>query len=78
MGSTWIAIDGGLIDSRIRSLAISNQNIYAGTESNGVWYRPIDEIITNTEALININEVFLLYPNPSTTNLFINNTNKKN
>ncbi len=47
-GESWTAVNNGFLENRpsIWSLAIYNNDIYAGTESYGVWKRPLSEVIT--------------------------------
>jgi hypothetical protein len=58
----------GLTNLKVHTLALDNNtNIYAGTD-NGIWWRPLSEIITSVEPLTSeLPHEFLLsqnYPNP--------------
>ena len=46
-GATWIAVNNGLSDSDILSLAVIGKDIFAGTNGFGVWKCPISEIINS-------------------------------
>jgi len=45
-GAHWTAVNDGLTNLQIRSLAVSRENLFAGTWGDGVWLRPLPEIIT--------------------------------
>ncbi len=75
-GDTWKAVDSGLTNTNIISLAVSNDDVYAGTSGSGVWKRPLSEMITSvTPPSGNIPKSFLLsqnYPNPFNPSTVIN------
>ncbi len=48
-GSSWAAVDSGLTDTYICSLYASGPYLYAGTFMDGVWRRPITEILTGVK-----------------------------
>jgi photosystem II stability/assembly factor-like uncharacterized protein len=66
-GGTWNTINAGLTDTSILSLCIADNYLFVGTD-NGLWQRPISEVISGVEN--NSNEKpsnFMLeqnYPNP--------------
>lgn len=46
-GQTWIHVSKGLPDSTdVLSLAADSTSLYAGTLDNGIWRRPLSEMIT--------------------------------
>jgi hypothetical protein len=72
-GANWTAINSGLFNTQVRSLAVTNSTIYAGTYENQsfageVWKRPLSEIISAVEdQSTGIPTSFILrqnYPNP--------------
>ena len=67
-GLNWSYVNTGLADQNVRSLFIKDSYLYAGTDFNGVWRRPLSEIITDVyEKPISSPEDFALfqnYPNP--------------
>ncbi len=48
-GVNWTVANTGLTDTTIGSLAITNSFLFAGTNGNGVWRRPLSELITGIE-----------------------------
>jgi hypothetical protein len=44
-GTSWTDVSVGLTNTIIWTLAVSGTNLFAGTNGNGVWRRPLDEII---------------------------------
>ncbi len=67
-GSSWNAINAGLTDLDVLSLAVKGDTLFAGTFSSGVWKRPLSEIITSADDIqIGLPTDFILkqnYPNP--------------
>ncbi len=78
-GKTWQSINSGLpAHSNVSALAVCDSILIAGTNSNGVWKRPLSEISTSVEVhLKDLPMHFSLYQNypnpfnPSTTISFI-------
>jgi photosystem II stability/assembly factor-like uncharacterized protein len=80
-GSSWTAINSGLTNLSVLSLAVSGTDLFAGTSSggsNGVWRRPLSDIITSAkETILNqIPDKYSIgqnYPNPfnPTTSLLV-------
>ena len=66
-GVNWIEINEGLLATDVRSLGISDTNLFAGTRE-GVWRRTLYEIIVSAEELPNhlpsSFSLFQNYPNP--------------
>lgn len=63
----WTKDNTGISAANFRSLTVNNQYIFAGNFGNGVWKRPLSQIVTS--ATVNTHEVhsFQLsqnYPNP--------------
>jgi hypothetical protein len=51
-GNTWTVINTGLPNNWVRKLVVNNGNIYAGTETIGVWKLQIsDTIITSVNQI---------------------------
>jgi photosystem II stability/assembly factor-like uncharacterized protein len=67
-GTSWEDVSTGLTNMDITSLAISNSYICAGTGGNGIWRRPLSEMITGVYGKNNrYSRYFYLsqnYPNP--------------
>ena len=67
-GINWDSKSDGLGDQNVKSLFVNGSFLYAGTELNGVWRRPLSELITevNEKSILLPNEFFLFqnYPNP--------------
>jgi len=78
-GRSWYSVNSNLPDDySAQSLAIIGNNLFAGTWGNGVWQRPLSEMVTGIKDPINQTPPrFMLqqnYPNPfnpSTTISFI-------
>lgn len=49
MGSSWKPVSIGLAQTIVYSLTIYGDNLLAGTAYNGVWKRPLSEMITSIE-----------------------------
>lgn len=49
-GSSWTAVDSGLTDTYICSLYANGPYLYTGTFMDGVWRRPIAELLTDVKA----------------------------
>jgi ligand-binding sensor domain-containing protein len=67
-GANWKDIKEGLNNLSIYSLAVNDTYIFAGSDRDGVWRRPISEVITNIKNnQNNLPTDYLLkqnYPNP--------------
>lgn len=67
-GSTWKAMNTGMVDTTVYSLAIVGTNLFAGTDSSGVWSRPLLEMTASVHTFSNRTPLqFRLeqnYPNP--------------
>ena len=66
---SWIQVNAGLTNPFIKSLIISGNNIFAGTEGSGVWKRPLSEIlgVNETENKIGVT----ISPNPATEKVIL-------
>ncbi len=66
-GTSWTSVNAGLTNDTVVALAVSATSLFAGT-SNGVWRRPLSEMITSVDRVTDeIPHEFLLdqnYPNP--------------
>jgi len=71
-GTSWTAVNSGLTNLGVLSLNVSGTSLFLGTSGgsgNGVWTRPLSEIITSVEETTSneIPSVYALqqnYPNP--------------
>ncbi len=65
-GSSWTNVSDSLTDSVVYSLTISGANIFAGTENNGVWRRPLSDfgISSVTQTATTTTPEIQSYPNP--------------
>jgi hypothetical protein len=65
-GNSWIQT--GLTDGWVTALVVRDSSLFAGTQGNGVWRRPLYEMITSTDPVRSEMpcEFFLWqnYPNP--------------
>ena len=66
-GTSWTEANNGLTNTPV-ALVISGSNLFAGTDSNRVWRRPLSEMITGVENEgSEVPSQFILeqnYPNP--------------
>ncbi|MCX6138782.1 MAG: SUMF1/EgtB/PvdO family nonheme iron enzyme [Ignavibacteriales bacterium] len=51
-GANWSAVDSGLANNAVSSLAVSGTYLFAGTVGNGIWRRPLSEMIPATDSLL--------------------------
>jgi ligand-binding sensor domain-containing protein len=77
-GTSWSTVDSGLTNTNVLSLAVNGTNLFVGTWGNGVWVRPLSEMVTavenNHNNIPNHFELKQNYPNPfnpSTTLSFV-------
>jgi hypothetical protein len=67
-GTTWTKEDSGLTNLEVRALAIVGSDLFCGTWGNGVWKRPISELITGVNSEVTkLPKEFVLkqnHPNP--------------
>jgi hypothetical protein len=49
-GTSWNSVDSGFATSNIQSLAVSGGAIFAGTDGEGIWRRPLSEMIGSMHA----------------------------
>jgi len=51
-GTTWNMFmdDNDITDTRVRSLAMSGNNLFVGTDNGGIWRRPLSEMIVPAKA----------------------------
>jgi len=68
--TTWTNINMGLIDTSITVMTASTNYLWAGTTSQGVWRRELNQIVTGTEKPI-IKSSFKVFPNPAIHNITI-------
>lgn len=75
-GLSWTNISQGLSDTSIHSLTLIDDTLYCGTETRGVWRRPLSEMIganavTEKPAP---KQAFCIYPNPTASSTTISLT----
>jgi len=66
-GMSWRANNEGLTTLAVSSLAVRDEYLYAGTVFNGMWKRPLAEMITDVASERELPSEFSLeqnYPNP--------------
>ncbi|HEY5537007.1 MAG TPA: T9SS type A sorting domain-containing protein [Ignavibacteria bacterium] len=66
-GNTWTNCSQNLSGVYIRSVFISNDFVYAGAYQNGLWRRPLSELVNVRNITTDIPTLFILdqnYPNP--------------
>lgn len=66
-GSSWVAVDTGLTYPDVASLFIHKSYLFAGTNNNSGWRRPLSEMMTSVEKEEILPSEFSLcqnYPNP--------------
>ena len=68
--TTWTNINLGLTDTSITVMTASTNYLWAGTTSQGVWRRALDQIVTGTENPM-IETSFKVSPNPASHNITI-------
>jgi len=67
LGTSWTKVSAGLPQSFFYSLAANNNYLFAGTEGNSVWRRPLSEVTGLNELTYNTPQEFYLsqnFPNP--------------
>jgi hypothetical protein len=80
-GDNWVTVNEGLMESMmdassvVQSLAIIDSDLYAGTRGDGVWRRPLSEMITAVKGVSKeLPVMFSLehnYPNPFNSSTLI-------
>jgi hypothetical protein len=67
-GKSWTEVDEGLTKSSLWALAVSGTDLIAGSFGEGVWRRPLSELVTSVaDASADVPARFFLdqnYPNP--------------
>ena len=67
-GSNWTAVNTGLANLYVNTLAISGTNLFAGTYGDGLWKRALSEMATGVNTAKEITpasfSLFQNYPNP--------------
>ena len=74
-GLDWINMSDNLPLNSVISIGRDDSCIYAGVEGQGIWKRTLSDFaIDFTEnTVINLSATVEIYPNPATTNLYLNN-----
>jgi photosystem II stability/assembly factor-like uncharacterized protein len=65
-GTNWINVSAGLEGTAVNALAVVDSNLFAGTESDGIYRRPLSEMIGQSDVVevpANKQEISI-YPNP--------------
>jgi ligand-binding sensor domain-containing protein len=67
-GKGWSPESSGLTNLDVRALAYDNSYLYAGTTGNGVWRRPLSEMISQSvkSQAASFKHDIVSYPNPFT------------
>jgi photosystem II stability/assembly factor-like uncharacterized protein len=78
-GASWTSVNTGLPDTSIQALAVCGPNLVAGTNSAGIWYRPLSQIIGTSSVAPNspTQNSFAAFPNPFTKSTTISFTTPK-
>ncbi len=76
-GGSWTAINKGLTDTSVLSLAVFGTNIFADTEGGGVFKRSLSDILAGVENISADNDISI-YPNPATNQLTIHSSSFHN
>jgi hypothetical protein len=66
-GNNWYACNSGLMNYNIRTVAVRNTDIYAGTLGGGIWKRALSELPLSISK-VKIKEgkdIISVYPNPA-------------
>lgn len=69
-GTTWTNINYNLRHKLIRSLAIDENTLYAGTNEGGVWILPLSSVSIMNKS--NFKSSINVYPNPASKFIIIN------
>lgn len=74
LAESWTSVSEGLTGVTLSYLCIVGNYIYAGTQQNSVWKRPLNEMITLTSAdNASISPTASVYPNPASDFVQIDN-----
>ncbi|MGB5847988.1 MAG: T9SS type A sorting domain-containing protein [Ignavibacteriaceae bacterium] len=66
-GADWELINEGIIDTLVLAIGINDSYIFASGVREGIWRRPLSEIISSVQSSSELPEYFILeqnYPNP--------------
>lgn len=47
--TSWNAVNAGVMNTHVRSLAVNGANLFAGANDGGVWRRSLSEMVTGGE-----------------------------
>jgi|GEM_PF-6401949 len=73
-GTSWSSVSEGLPGLAVHSLVISGTELVAGTPQNGIWHRPLAEMLPPSKVDGLQTSKLSLYPNPATTLVIIDNS----
>jgi photosystem II stability/assembly factor-like uncharacterized protein len=69
-GQNWKSLNDGLVNKNVRSIAIFNDTLFAGTARNGIWKHDLKSIhLSSMES--QSNEELIIYPNPATYSIAV-------
>ncbi len=74
-GKTWNDVSTGLNNVLISALIVNGDNLYAGSGANGVWRRPISEMISSGNEVVGADRIapaIMVYPNPASNSATVN------
>jgi hypothetical protein len=77
LGENWFPLNDGLIDLNVYDLVLLHDTLYVKTDKNAIWKRNVTEILLKTIDHDRKNQLQLIYPNPATSLIYIDqNTNQ--
>jgi len=62
-GMNWVSANEGLTTMNVLSIALTDSLVFIGTD-NGVWKRPIDELLVGIDKRIVHDPLVTIFPNP--------------
>jgi hypothetical protein len=73
-GTSWKNVSSGLMDTNVLALLVAGPYLYAGTQFQGIWRRPLSDfgIVAAVEPASSASNSLGTYPNPFTQSTTIN------